>query len=37
MYKYEEPVVKILVYQSTDVCAASQEADDPWNDADWND
>jgi hypothetical protein len=36
MYNYQEPIVKIILLQVTDVCTASQEAEDPWADSNWN-
>ena len=32
---YQEPIVKIIVMQVTDVCTLSKEADDPWDDPNW--
>ena len=32
-----EPIVKIILLQVMDVCTTSQEAEDPWNDSNWND
>ena len=36
MYNYQEPIVKIILLQVMDVCTASQEVEDPWNDPNWN-
>ena len=34
---YQEPIVEIILLQVVDVCTTSQEAEDPWNDPNWND
>lgn len=34
---YQEPIVKIILLQVMDVCTTSQEAEDPWDDPNWND
>ena len=34
---YQEPIIEIIIYQVVDVCTASQEMEDPWNDSNWND
>ena len=36
MYSYQEPVLKIILLQHTDICTASKEEDDPWDDPNWD-
>ena len=33
---YEKPIVKIILFQEDDVYTLSQEAEDPWDDPNWN-
>ena len=36
MYKYQEPIIKIIFFECSDVCTFSQDAEDPWGDSNWN-
>ena len=33
---YEKPIVKVILLQVDDVYTLSQEAEDPWDDPNWN-
>lgn len=32
---YQEPIIKIIMVQVEDVCTLSKEANDPWDNPNW--